>query len=100
MSPLEPRGYMPPLRGTITSDAVVELSLGEVAYVLIECPSGSVGSLEFLGEAGDMDGEVETLPPGANTGWMDIQDRTLRLKRSGGDAGYTVKRIGYHTRQG
>ena len=99
-SPLPPRSLLPPLTGPLSNDTVLELSLdADIALIKVEVPADSAGSLAFLGEAGSMAGATYLVAPGEDSGWLDVQDRRLQLKRSAGNADYVIHRIGYVARQ-
>lgn len=94
MGNTRPRETLTPLSGTITTDEPVEVAVGDVEYLKISCESGSPGSLVFAGENSDI-ADGDTLVAGSDTGWLDVQERIIWLKRSGGNAVWKIRRIGY-----
>lgn len=93
-TPLERRKLLDPLTGSITDDDTVVLELGDVAMIKVVCVTGSAGSLLYTGAAGTVaNGDI--LAAGDDSGWLDVQERLLQLKRDGGDADYKIHRIGY-----
>jgi hypothetical protein len=86
------------LRGTLASDAVLEVTLGDIAEWEITNEFGSAGNLYFLGQSSgdiDVDAECYVLAPGDSSGRIIANDRKVRLRRAPGlSVNYLITRVG------